>query len=64
VDGFCVIDAGWTIDDTYELVIIIFFLQIRIPQQMFGRVMFAIMIFNMGLLPLSAAVSGASIRLS
>jgi hypothetical protein len=64
VDGFCVIDAGWTIDDTYVLVIIIFFLQIRIPQQMFGRVMFAIMIFNMGLLPLSAAVSGASIRLS
>jgi hypothetical protein len=64
VDGSCVIDAGWTIDDTYELVIIIFFLQIRIPQQMFGRVMFAIMIFNMGLLPLSAAVSGASIRLS
>jgi ACR3 family arsenite efflux pump ArsB len=31
---------------------------------MLGRVMSVIMIFNMGLLPLSAAVSGALIRIS
>ena len=50
--------------DGYVIVIIISFLQIRIPQAMLGRVMSVIMIFNMGLLPLSAAVSGALIRIS
>lgn len=50
--------------DGYVIVIIISFLQIRIPQEMLGRVMSVIMIFNMGLLPLSAAVSGALIRIS
>ena len=50
--------------DGYVIVIIISFLQIRILQAMLGRVMSVIMIFNMGLLPLSAAVSGALIRIS
>lgn len=50
--------------DGYMSVIIITFIQRRVTGDLLGRVMSVIMMFNMGLLPLSAAVAGALIRWS
>lgn len=50
--------------DGYLVILLISWLQMRIPQQMMGRVMSMLMFFMQGVAPISAAVAGALIRLS
>lgn len=52
------------VTDGYMIIILISWLQARIPTDLLGRVMSVIMLFNTGLTPLTAAVAGALIRWS
>jgi MFS family permease len=52
------------ITDGYLVVILISWLQVRIPEDLLGRVMSVIMLFNVGLTPITASVAGALIRWS
>ena len=44
--------------DGYLIVVLISWLQERIPKELLGRVMAMIMVFNSGLAPVSAAMAG------
>ena len=50
--------------DGYMVVLLISWLQTRVPAELMGRVMSMIMFFNTGLAPVSAAAAGALISLS
>lgn len=52
------------IADGYMMVLLISWLQTRIPGHLLGRVMGMIMFFNQGVAPISAAAAGALIRFS
>lgn len=52
------------ITDGFMVVLLISWLQVRVPINLLGRVMSVIMLFNMGLTPITAAVAGALIRWS
>ena len=52
------------ITDGYMVIILVSWLQVRIPTELLGRVMSVIMLFNTGLTPLTAAVAGGLIRWS
>ena len=54
--------SGFT--DGYLVILLISWLQIRIPLRLMGRVMSMIMFFMQGMAPISAAVAGALIRVS
>ena len=50
--------------DGYFVVLVISWLQLRVPRELLGRVMAMIMFFNSGLAPVSAALAGVLISLS
>jgi len=50
--------------DGYMMVILISWMQARIPTSMLGRVMSVMMFFNSGFAPISFALAGAAIRIS
>jgi hypothetical protein len=52
------------ITDGYMVIILISWLQVRIPADLLGRVMSVIMLFNVGLTPITAWGAGALIRWS
>ncbi|XOV88176.1 MAG: MFS transporter [Pseudomonadota bacterium] len=52
------------IADGYMIILLVSWLQIRVPTEFLGRVMGVIMVFNQGVAPVSAAAAGALMRVS
>ncbi|MFT6015033.1 MAG: MFS family permease [Candidatus Azotimanducaceae bacterium] len=64
IETMMMFSAVTGLTDGYMSVLVISFIQLRVPGNLLGRVMSVIMLFNIGMLPLSAAIAGGLIRLS
>jgi len=64
LDWALVVTAVTGLADGFITILLISWLQIRVPKAFLGRVMSVIMLFNAGLAPVSAALAGVLIRWS
>ena len=64
VDWAIAMTAFCGISDGYLMVVLISWLQARIPKELLGRVMSTVMVFNSGLAPVSAAAAGWLLSIS
>ena len=64
VDWALAASALCGITDGYLMIILVSWLQSRVPTKLLGRVMGMIMFFNQGVSPISAAIAGALIEVS
>jgi MFS family permease len=64
VDWALVASALCGVTDGYLMIVLVSWLQGRVPTNILGRVMGMIMFFNQGVAPISAAIAGALIEIS
>ncbi len=64
IETMMLFSAVTGLTDGYMSVLVVSFIQLRVPGQLLGRVMSVIMLFNIGMLPISAAIAGGLIRVS